>query len=37
MEALSDPCKDRTVKSVKAPPHKPLSKKLFWPDPKKRY
>lgn len=35
MEPLNDPLKDRAVKSVKAPPHKPLDKKLIWPDPKK--
>ena len=36
MEPLCDPCKDREVKSVKAPPHRPLSRKLMWPDAKKR-
>jgi len=32
MEPLSDPTKDRVVKSVKPPPHKPLSKQLMFPD-----
>ena len=34
MESLNDPCNDRRVKSTKAPPHKPQSKKLLYPDPK---
>lgn len=33
MEPLSDPRKDRAIKSVKAPPHKPLSAELLWKDP----
>jgi serine/threonine-protein phosphatase 2B catalytic subunit len=32
MDSLSDPTKDRVVKSVKAPPHKPLARALIWPD-----
>ena len=30
MEPLSDPLKDRRVKNVKPPPHKPLAAKLMW-------
>jgi len=30
MEQLSDPLKDRRVKNVKPPPHKPLCDKLMW-------
>jgi len=32
MEPLSDPLKDRVVKSVKLPPHKPLTRELMFPD-----
>lgn len=32
MDSLSDPLKDRVVKNLKAPPHKPLDKSLIWPD-----
>jgi len=32
MEPLSDPNKDRVVKSVKPPPHRPLAKHLMFPD-----
>jgi len=32
MEPLIDPLKDRAVKTVKAPPHRPLSKELMFPD-----
>ena len=32
MEPLIDPTKDRVVKSVKPPPHRPLAKNLIWPD-----
>lgn len=32
MEPLSDPKKDRVVKNLKAPPHKPLDKSLLWPE-----
>jgi len=32
MEPLLDPCKDRVVKSVRPPPHRPLLKQLIWPD-----
>lgn len=34
MEPLSDPCGDRKVKTVKPPPHREISAKLLWPDPK---
>lgn len=34
MESLPDPCNDRKVKSCKAPPHLPLTKKLLFPDSK---
>lgn len=37
MELLSDPIKDRQVKSLKAPPHKPLDKALIWPEKLKSY
>jgi hypothetical protein len=30
MEQLSDPLKDRRVKNVKPPPHKPLSAELMF-------
>jgi len=30
MKPLSDPKNDRVVKSVKPPPHKPLSSELLW-------
>ena len=32
MESLPDPLKDRQVKNLKAPPHKPLDKLLLWPE-----
>ena len=32
MELLADPLKDRVVKNLKAPPHKPLDKALIWPE-----
>jgi hypothetical protein len=32
MEPLSDPLKDRAVKGVKPPPHKPLLDSLMWKD-----
>lgn len=32
MELLSDPLKDRQVKNLKPPPHKPLEKSLLWPE-----
>lgn len=35
MESLCDPLGDRPVKSVKAPPQKPLNPKLMYPDPSK--
>jgi len=31
MEPLSDPLKDRVVKKVKAPPHRPLTDALMFP------
>jgi hypothetical protein len=31
MLPLSDPNNDRVVKTVRAPPHRPLDKHLFWP------
>lgn len=34
MDPLPDPCNDRKLEKQKAPPHKPLSKKLLYPDPK---
>jgi len=36
MEPLNDPVKDRVVKQVKPPPHKPLEAKLMFPDKLKR-
>lgn len=30
MEPLADPCKDRIMKSVPAPPHKPLQKQHIY-------
>lgn len=33
METLADPCQDRAVKTVKAPPHKPLPPSKMYPDP----
>lgn len=32
MEPLSDPLKDRGVKQVKPPPHKPIDSKLMFPE-----
>lgn len=32
MEPLNDPIKDRVVKNLKPPPHKPLDKALLWPE-----
>lgn len=31
MQPLSDPTNDRTVKTVRPPPHRPLDKNLFFP------
>lgn len=31
MDPLIDPCNNRRVKTVRPPPHKPLSKELMWP------
>lgn len=36
MESLCDPLKDRMVKQVRAPPHRPLESKLMFPDKFKR-
>lgn len=36
MEVLNDPLKDRVVKTVKPPPHRPLETKLMFPDKLKR-
>ena len=33
METLCDPLSDRQVKTVKAPPHRPLNSNLMYPDP----
>jgi hypothetical protein len=33
MESLNDPLNDRAVKSVKAPPHRPLAPELMYPNP----
>lgn len=35
METLNDPFDDRAVKTVKAPPHKPLAPNMMYPDPGK--
>ena len=35
MEDLIDPLKDRVVKSVRPPPHKPLHHNLIWPEGKR--
>jgi len=32
MEPLSDPLKDRQIKSVKPPPHRPLLTQLMFPE-----
>lgn len=32
MEFLPDPLKDRVVKNLKPPPHKPLDRNLIWPE-----
>jgi serine/threonine-protein phosphatase 2B catalytic subunit len=32
MDLLKDPANDRIVKTLKAPPHKPLDRKLLYPD-----
>lgn len=31
MEPLNDPANNRKVKTVRPPPHKPLTKELLWP------
>lgn len=33
MESLLDPCNDRVVSSMKAPPARPLAPSLMYPDP----
>ena len=30
MDPLNDPLKDRKIKAVKPPPHRPLADKLMW-------
>lgn len=32
MDTLQDPANDRQVKTLKPPPHRPLSKNLMFPD-----
>lgn len=32
MEPLSDPLNDRNKKTVRPPPHRPLSRQLIWPN-----
>jgi serine/threonine-protein phosphatase 2B catalytic subunit len=32
MDSLKDPVNDRQVKALQAPPHKPLSRALMFPD-----
>jgi serine/threonine-protein phosphatase 2B catalytic subunit len=32
MELLKDPSNDRAVKTLKPPPHRPLSRQLMFPD-----
>lgn len=32
MDLLSDPLKDRVVKTIKPPPHKPLLREMIFPD-----
>jgi len=32
MEPLTDPAKDRAVKTVKPPPHRPLTRQMMFPD-----
>ena len=32
MDVLKDPANDRSVKTLKPPPHRPLSKNLMFPD-----
>lgn len=32
MDLLKDPANDRQVKTLKAPPHRPLSRNLMFPD-----
>lgn len=32
MEPLCDPLNDRFMKTVRAPPHRPLSRNLMWPN-----
>ena len=32
MESLVDPLNDRAVKTVKAPPHRPLSVEIMYPN-----
>ena len=37
MDPLTDPLKDRRVKGVKPPPHRPLADKLMWKENKGKY
>ena len=37
MEAPSDPCNDRVVKTVKYPPTRPLTPELMYPDPSNNF
>ena len=37
MEPLSDPLNDRVIKTVKPPPHRPLTAKLMYPDASKQF
>jgi serine/threonine-protein phosphatase 2B catalytic subunit len=32
MDSLKDPSNDRIVKTLKPPPHKPLDRKIMFPD-----
>lgn len=32
MDSLNDPMNDRHIKSVRPPPHRPLSRQLIWPN-----
>ena len=37
MDPLNDPLKDRKIKAVKPPPHRPLADKLMWKEGKSRF
>ena len=32
MDPLSDPLKDRVIKTLKPPPHRPISKQMLFPE-----